>query len=104
MDEKNYNILERVVDKLFSGSFSLLIMFGITYCLVIMCCVYMVLKGKIESGDFLILVGGLSGTLMAFWKDYIALKKEEGTKINGDGEKGDKDEKIDPNGGNPATI
>jgi len=87
MDEKNYNIIERIVDKLFSGSFSVLIMVGVTYCVVVMCCVYLTLKGRLDPKDFLLIVGGLSTVLMALWKDYMALKKEDGPKINGENKK-----------------
>lgn len=88
------NLMERVIDKLFSGSFSLLVMFGLTYCFVITCCIYLAFKGKIEPKDFLLIVGGLGTAVMAMWKDYLALKKDENIKINGDGNKGDQNEKV----------
>lgn len=79
----NDNIFEKIVDKLFSGSFSMLVLIGSTYCIIMLGCVYLAAKGKIPMNEFLILVGGLSTTFMACWKDYLGGKKEQQTTNGG---------------------
>lgn len=84
----NENILNKIIDKVFSGSFSLLVMFGSTYCTVILLCTYLAAKGKIPINEYLILVAGMTGTLTMFWKDYNQIKKDQPTNGgNGNGQK-----------------
>ena len=64
-------LLERIVDKLFSGSFSMLVMIGWTYCVIMIGSLYMAIKGKLPVDTFLGMVAGLSGVFMALWKDYL---------------------------------
>ena len=93
----NDNIFEKIVDKLFSGSFSMLVLIGSTYCMIILSCVYLTAKGKIATNDFLLLVGGLGTVFMALWKDYLGVKKDQPT--NG----GIKNGKETNGNGNPVV-
>ena len=87
MDDKNYSLLERVVDKIFSGSFSVLIMIAINICFFNLLCLYLVAKGKLEPKYIEIIFPATIGLLTMMWKDYIHAKSEDKIKINGDGNK-----------------
>ena len=73
----NDNIFEKIVDKIFSGSFSMLVLVGATYCIIMLACVWLAAKGKIPMNEFLILIGGLGTTFMALWKDYTGTKQNQ---------------------------
>lgn len=81
----NQDILGKIIDKVFSGSFSMLVLVGITYCIIMISCVYLAARGKIPMNDFLILVAGLGTTFMALWKDYTGSSKTTTTNTNGGG-------------------
>lgn len=71
----NESIIEKVVDKVFSGSFSMLVLVGSTYCIIILSCIYLMAKGRIDAKDFFLVVSGTGTVFMALWKDYNNLPK-----------------------------
>lgn len=64
------DIISKIIDKLFSGKFALLVMVGFTYSILLYCCVWLVFKGKIEGKELIGLIGGVSAILVMLWKDY----------------------------------
>lgn len=64
-------ILNKIIDKLFSGKFALLILVGSTYSLLLFCVSFLVFKGKIEGDKLIGLIGGVSAVLVMMWKDFV---------------------------------
>lgn len=63
-------ILDKIIEKLFSGKFALLVMVGGTYCILLFCVVWLVAKNKVEAKELVGLIGGVSAILVMLWKDF----------------------------------
>lgn len=70
-------LLSKIVDKLFSGKFALLVMVGITYCMSVYLLAYLVIKGKVDGEKFIIFAGGFGTLLGMMWKDYVHADSED---------------------------
>lgn len=78
--------MERVIDKLFSGSFSVLVMFCINLCIFSSVCLFLVWKGKLETKYIETIFTALMVLMSTCWKDYLHEKKDEKIHLNGDAE------------------
>ena len=61
---------DKIVYKIFSGRYATLMMFGVTYCIVILGTLAMVALGKMDVKFFEGLITGLATTVVMMWKDY----------------------------------
>lgn len=73
-------IIEKIIDKLMSGRYSMLVLFGLTLCVIATISLYLLIKGRIEKETFMTIVAIVATNFTMMWKDYMQVNPKNGEK------------------------